>query len=1330
MISTCAILKYKVMKRIFIDIFSSILVLSAAYPCVVYASTDSGEYDYDGGVLTFNDRVVYPFIAQPGPGAYSVKLEIAFHFDVFMCNDFENGVRIINLDTKAEETCKVDETCTRLPAGSYLFRVDYCNPLSSERNYELDMIITETADSEDLPPTGGAESRSNHNYIVSKIFTDKSGTISRNEVEYFDGLGFPVQKVQAEASPSGKDLIVLTEYDSYGRPIHEWLPAVLRNGGEFTRVDKVKASSVYINGDTEPFSVTEYEASPLQRAVKNISPGEVWHSRDKCTRTEYFINRTETYIEQDIEPDLDLGTLDQSDMLSHNFTVSANSGPSVYYVKINVAFPSDFFLSCSNIEDDISVKNLETGTESIVKNDYGNVPFPAGTYLIGFGYNNTTAASMNIDLSIYIIYRENDGTPPPSPVTKVTNFLWCNHYKGTTNGDIGVSTTGLYEAGQLRVTKVTGADGQVSYTFTDAKEQTVLVRAINGESYHDTYYIYDDRGNLSYVLPPMIGDDVSVENLNRFAYIYRYDARDRCIQKKLPGMEWVYYVYDKADRVIFTQTGEQRIRNEWTFSIPDIFGRQVLSGVCKNSLLVGNEIATAVTASLKTTIASQYKGYIISGVTLHAPTSLSANYYDNYDFKAQTPELSFESDSLFDDRFGTDGDNMKAKGLLTGTLKAVVDNDGSRYTLSAIYYDRNGRVIQTVEKNHLGGISRSDTKYDFVGNILAARESHGIPGNATVDIKYTTFTYDHQGRMLSETVTLNGSDPAAVRYAYDELGRLVGKTYGTGGNAVTEICDYNIQGWLAEKRSSYFDLKLRYIDPRKAETQASYTGNIMECDWAHIGTDADNSLNTYTFAYDGLSRLTGSKRYIDDIASDQFVERGLSYDKNGNIQTLQRVADGTLADDLAYRYSGNHLTAISGTTSGTYTYDANGNMIHDGANNLALFYNHLNLIEKAEQDGATLVKYSYLSDNTKLAALDAGANGLYYLGSLVYESCNGVLSLESAAFSSGRIFAAATAGGISYSPQYHLTDHLGSVRVIVDNAGEVVERNDYYPFGLRWDEGLLSGNRYRYNGKEEQSFIGLPYTDYGARMYEPRFRLGWNGSDLLAEKYYPISPYVFCLNNPMKYLDPNGMEIDISGLSEDQLKAFELMLLTPEGLQFVGRYMSKGATLQVGDKTYKFNEEGDRSKDKLWIRSSEMEGRLGHNEVYTKVGFQKLNDDKFGLYNKQSNIIDGVHQVIDLKNSLSVEQAANTLGHEAFVHADKDADALNSMDKKIKNGYYGTYPDSYRSDARRIATSGLEDHQTLGRGEVVKYKKYSQSLVNVTGNRKFLELYNKDVNRY
>ncbi|WP_418423898.1 RHS repeat domain-containing protein, partial [Alistipes sp.] len=112
-------------------------------------------------------------------------------------------------------------------------------------------------------------------------------------------------------------------------------------------------------------------------------------------------------------------------------------------------------------------------------------------------------------------------------------------------------------------------------------------------------------------------------------------------------------------------------------------------------------------------------------------------------------------------------------------------------------------------------------------------------------------------------------------------------------------------------------------------------------------------------------------------------------------------------------------------------------------------------------------------------------------------------------------------------PHYFLTDHLGSTRTIVNGDGEVIEQNDYYPFGMRWSDSdsQLSDNRYRYNGKEEQSFVGNPYIDYGARMYDPKFRLGWNASDPLAEKYYPISPYAFCAGNPINNIDWNGQEV-------------------------------------------------------------------------------------------------------------------------------------------------------------------------------------------------------------
>ena len=202
-------------------------------------------------------------------------------------------------------------------------------------------------------------------------------------------------------------------------------------------------------------------------------------------------------------------------------------------------------------------------------------------------------------------------------------------------------------------------------------------------------------------------------------------------------------------------------------------------------------------------------------------------------------------------------------------------------------------------------------------------------------------------------------------------------------------------------------------------------------------------------------------------------------------------------------------------------------MTRDGVSGLNISYNRLNLIEKVERNGGILAEYSYLADGTKCAATDDAGNGLVYVGSLVYKKQNGSYALESAAFSGGRFVATETASGTTCLPHCFVTDHLGSVRVVVNAQGEVVERNDYYPFGLRWNdsESQISDNRYRYNAKEVQTFVNVPYIDYGARMYDPKFRLGWNTSDPLAEKYYPVSPYAFCANNPVKYIDSDGRDV-------------------------------------------------------------------------------------------------------------------------------------------------------------------------------------------------------------
>ena len=210
-----------------------------------------------------------------------------------------------------------------------------------------------------------------------------------------------------------------------------------------------------------------------------------------------------------------------------------------------------------------------------------------------------------------------------------------------------------------------------------------------------------------------------------------------------------------------------------------------------------------------------------------------------------------------------------------------------------------------------------------------------------------------------------------------------------------------------------------------------------------------------------------------------------------------------------------------------YVYDSAGNVLYDSHAGLNLRYNQLNLIEKVMRGDTIVAKYSYLSDGTKFSATDSAGNGLYYSGSLIYTKHGAALTMESCAFTGGRFVATAT----GVEARYFVTDHLGSVRAVVNGDGEVLERNDYYPFGSRWDDGLLSDNRYRYNGKEAQAFLNNPYLDYGARQYDSDGAV-WLGKDPLSEKYYPISPYSFCANNPIKFVDLDGRKLRPAGEAE------------------------------------------------------------------------------------------------------------------------------------------------------------------------------------------------------
>ena len=124
--------------------------------------------------------------------------------------------------------------------------------------------------------------------------------------------------------------------------------------------------------------------------------------------------------------------------------------------------------------------------------------------------------------------------------------------------------------------------------------------------------------------------------------------------------------------------------------------------------------------------------------------------------------------------------------------------------------------------------------------------------------------------------------------------------------------------------------------------------------------------------------------------------------------------------------------------------------------------------------------------------------------------------------------------GSTWTPYAYVTDHRGDVREIVDlGAGTVVERNDYYSYGTRitkpyssaTDFPQLSANRWRLSGKEEQASVtGIGSLDFGARHYDP-FVSRWLSPDPLMEKYYGMSPYLYCAGNPVNLVDPDGLWI-------------------------------------------------------------------------------------------------------------------------------------------------------------------------------------------------------------
>jgi RHS repeat-associated protein len=118
--------------------------------------------------------------------------------------------------------------------------------------------------------------------------------------------------------------------------------------------------------------------------------------------------------------------------------------------------------------------------------------------------------------------------------------------------------------------------------------------------------------------------------------------------------------------------------------------------------------------------------------------------------------------------------------------------------------------------------------------------------------------------------------------------------------------------------------------------------------------------------------------------------------------------------------------------------------------------------------------------------------------------------------------------GSTYTHHYYLKDHIGNHRIVMNSAGTVVQATNYYPSGTTMADYPRATTPcvqpYKFGGKELDRKDNLNFYDYEASAYDPAL-MRFTSTNPMMEKYYGWSPFAYCLNNPVKYLDPTGLEV-------------------------------------------------------------------------------------------------------------------------------------------------------------------------------------------------------------
>jgi len=961
-----------------------------------------------------------------------------------------------------------------------------------------------------LPILAIGQSQS-ENYIKKTTYRDAqpnhiahpNNYMAEVQVTYYDGLGRPVQIRNHSASTSEKDIVIPIIYDGYGRQHREYLPyanpdqpsldyddnsnVLIAQEAYYRDADPIITGNPNFEATTNAYSEKKYDDSPLGQLMKQAAPGNDWVMENgKEVRQFYSGNSI-------------------NEVMKYTVTTTPNRLCDVYDISIPV---SGYYEENELYKTITKNENWTGGTDNTTE----EFTDKQGRIVLKRTYNGTAHDTYYA----YDIYGNLTYVFPP------------NVYVGSHSVNSAILDGSCYQykydhRNRLVAKKLPGKEWE--YILYDKQDRPIVTTPVanpfgTGES-GGLFTKYDALGRVCYTgwFPTVSGRfpcDIKATPYITFAN----DAEEG--ESEIDGVT-VYYTdnHNPTGLKLLTVNYYDSYAHTGAPTIPaDIEGQPVSANA--KGLITGIWVRVLTTANV-----------------MAAETS-----YTFYDSKSR-PVLYRKSNHM---------------GGFTEVTTAYTFRGLPYYIKTAHRRIPSAATVTAIERMNYTLQGQLDT------------HTHEIPGYPVQLLTHNE--YDELGKLIVKNIggedVENYSGLQKVDYRYNARGWL------THINDIDDLEERNYPKDLFAFKISYNqtdgDLATRGI-------KELYNGNIAETFWR---TAADDVLRKYSYSYDALSRLNEAiyQRPWDAVPIIDSYNESMSYDKNGNITHLQRngCVDSPTAvleiDNLDYTYSTtkyNQLMKVADSSANPngfkdvavvfgandYAYDDNGNMTRDANKNIILItYNHLNLPVTISFGGNKEIGYIYNALGEKVKKVvtnDAIIETTEYLDRFQYK--NNVLQF----FPTTEGYVNYTDGPSvvnNYNYVYNYLDHLGNIRLSYtkdSRAGNLktLQENHYYPFGLKhanynidefqyapespWIGGGSAGGiridpvqpgyesyDYRYNGKEYQDELGLNLYDYGARNYDPAIGR-WMNMDPLAEASRRFSPYVYALNNPVFFIDPDGM---------------------------------------------------------------------------------------------------------------------------------------------------------------------------------------------------------------